>query len=82
MDNMRLAQQSEMYLDDGKTTAIKHCWLLSSGQNQDESCFTVKTVFNVFEDKQFVKTLDIKVRQEELAVEMFPYLIGNLVKLG
>lgn len=82
MDNILLAQKSEKYLDDSKTTAIKHCWLLSSGQDQNESCFTIKTVINVFEDKQLVKTLDVKVRQEEFAIEVFPNLLKHMVRLG
>lgn len=79
MDNFRLSRNSEQYFDMEGRLIVKQCWMLMAGaHNENDNGFYIKSSFNVFDDPEVSKVVEVKVKMDEFIIEAYPDLVKNI----
>jgi hypothetical protein len=60
----------------------KQCFFLLAGETDTSSGISISGAFNIFDDPQVRKLADLRIKLDELVVEIYPHLVKSLINLG
>lgn len=82
MNNPRLVKRSAQFADQDLNHVDKQCFFLLAGETDTASGLSISVAFNVFDDPQVRKLAEVRVKLDELVVEVYPHLAKSLINLG
>ena len=82
MNNPRLVKRSEQFADQDHNHVDKQCFFLLAGETDTASGLSISAFFNVFDDPHIRKLAELKIKVDELVVEVYPHLAKCLINLG
>ena len=79
MDNVRLANRSEIFQDDDGIKIVKRCYLLAIGDDDlTGNAFSVVISINAFDEPDQQQKLEIKAKLANVIIEWCPEVLKSI----